>query len=98
MGELANWLPFIRNEKEPLENGWYCVKQPSSKAIATGITWAQAREDEQLFFAGWSDELDKVYHKYLTTSSLVGRLSVILSDLISKRFVLLFNTAMCVYV
>ena len=86
MGEVSSWLPFIRNEKEPLENGWYCVKQPGSKAIATGITWAQARKEEQAFFAGWSEELDAVYHKYLTTSNLVERLSLILSDLISKRF------------
>ncbi|PPQ91265.1 hypothetical protein CVT25_006382 [Psilocybe cyanescens] len=26
-GEEVNWLPFNRNEKEPLENGWFCVKQ-----------------------------------------------------------------------
>ena len=96
MGEVANWLPFIRNEKEPLENGWYCVKQPSSKAIAMGITWAQARDEEEEFFDGWSDELDAVYHKYLTTSSLVERLSLILSDLISKRFVFLVNAAIYV--
>ena len=83
---MANWLPFIRNEKEPLQNGWYCVKQPGSKAIELGITWAQARKEEETFFAGWSEELDAVYYKYLTTSSLVERLSLILSDLISKRF------------
>lgn len=87
MGEITNWLPFIRNEKEPLQNGWYCVKQPSSKEITMGITWAQAREEEKIFFAGWSDELDAVYNKYLTTSNLVERLSLILSDLISKRFI-----------
>ena len=85
-GEVANWLPFIRNEKEPLKNGWYCVKQPGSKAIKLGITWAQARKEEENFFAGWSKELDAVYHKHLTTTSLVERLSLILSDLISKRY------------
>ena len=90
-GEVANWLPFIRNEKEPLENGWYCVKQPGSEAIKRGITWAQARKEEEQFFAGWSDRLDPVYMKYLTTSNLVERLSLILSDLISKRFASVFH-------
>ena len=66
-GEEANWIPFIRNEKETLENNWYCVKQPSSSDIKLGITWSQARQREQDFFAmtpPWS-ELDAVYQKYL---------------------------------
>lgn len=88
-GEEANWLPFIRNEKETLENNWYCVKQPSSSDIKSGITWAQARQREAEFFAmtaPWS-ELDAIHQKYLKTSNLVDRLSSILSDLISKRSV-----------
>jgi hypothetical protein len=87
-GETGNWLSFIRNEKEHLTNGWYAVKQPGSQAIEKGITWAEAREQEDRFFAsesGWTD-LDPIYHKYLRTSKLVARLSEILSDLISKRF------------
>ena len=87
-GETGNWLSFIRNEKEHLTNGWYAVKQPGSQAIEKGITWAEAREQEDTFFAsesGWCD-LDPIYHKYLRTSNLVARLSEILSDLISKRF------------
>ncbi|KAF8161524.1 P-loop containing nucleoside triphosphate hydrolase protein [Crassisporium funariophilum] len=86
-GEENNWLPFIRNEKEPLENNWYCVKQPSSNDIKNNITWAQARQREDEFFsmtAPWS-ELDAMYQKYLRTANLVERLSSILSDLISKR-------------
>ena len=88
-GEEANWVAFIRNEKETLENNWYCVKQPSSSDLKQGITWAQARQGERDFFAmtpPWS-ELDAVYQKYLKTSNLVDRLSSILSDLISKRSV-----------
>ncbi|KAG5651890.1 hypothetical protein H0H81_007047 [Sphagnurus paluster] len=86
-GEEPNWISLIRNEKEPLENGWYCVKQPSSAQINAGITWAGARKSETEFFAStasWS-ELDSIYHKYLGTGNLVERLSTILSDLISKR-------------
>lgn len=87
VGEEANWLPFIRNEKEPLENNWYCVKQPSSNDIKQKITWSEARQREDEYFsmtAPWSD-LDTMYQKYLRTSNLVERLSSILSDLISKR-------------
>ncbi|KAF8959975.1 P-loop containing nucleoside triphosphate hydrolase protein [Flammula alnicola] len=72
----SNWLPFIRNEKESLENNWFCVKQPSSNDLKSNITWAQAR--------AWCD-LEGIYQKYLRTSNLVERLSSVLSDLISKR-------------
>lgn len=88
-GEETNWLPYIRNEKESLENNWYCVKQPSSSDIKQRITWMEARRRENEFFSmtpPWS-ELDAIYQKYLRTSNLVERLSLILSDLISKRFV-----------
>ncbi|KNZ72243.1 Interferon-induced GTP-binding protein Mx [Termitomyces sp. J132] len=86
-GEEQNWMGILRNEKEPLENGWYCVKQPSSAEIAAGVTWERARKNEDEFFAStavWSD-LDEMYKKYLRTKNLVERLSALLSDLISKR-------------
>ncbi|KAG5642230.1 hypothetical protein DXG03_003375 [Asterophora parasitica] len=86
-GEEHNWVSLIRNEKESLDNGWYCVKQPGSDQINKGMTWAQARKSEDEFFhstPAWS-ELDLVYHKYMRTGNLVDRLSSILSDLISKR-------------
>ena len=47
-----------------------------------GITWAQACNKEEIFFAMWSDKLDVVYYKYLMMLCLVERLSLILSDLI----------------
>jgi hypothetical protein len=91
-GEEDRWISFIRNEREPLENNWYSVKQPNSKTIQEGVTWSQAREQERAFFSQtspWSD-LDGVYQGYLGTGNLVNRLSLILSDLIAKRFVLFF--------
>src|SRR6266446_10097078 len=33
IGEITNCLPFIRNEKEPLENGWYCVANVESVKV-----------------------------------------------------------------
>ncbi|KAJ7159212.1 P-loop containing nucleoside triphosphate hydrolase protein [Mycena crocata] len=86
-GDEESWLPLIRNEQEALENNWYCVKQPSSQDIKEGVTWAEARAAENNFFSltpPWS-KIDPIYQKYLRTSNLVGRLSSILSDLISKR-------------
>ncbi|KAJ3503458.1 hypothetical protein NLJ89_g8422 [Agrocybe chaxingu] len=93
IGEESNWLPFIRNEKETLENNWFCVKQPSSNDLKTSMTWAQARQKEDQFFASTSPwcELDGMYQKYLRTSNLVERLSLVLSDLISKRLPGIYN-------
>jgi hypothetical protein len=91
VGEEHDWLPFIKNEKEALENNWYCVKQPSSNDLKNKWSWEEARRRENDFFAStapWS-ELEAMYQKYLRTSPLVERLSSILSDLIAKRCVLL---------
>ncbi|KAH9485775.1 Interferon-induced GTP-binding protein Mx2 [Psilocybe cubensis] len=92
-GEESNWIPFIRNEKEPLENGWFCVKQPSSHELKQITTWADVRQKENEFFsaaAPWN-ELDALYQKHLRTVNLVNRLSSVLSDLIAKRLPEIFN-------
>ncbi|KAJ7813927.1 P-loop containing nucleoside triphosphate hydrolase protein [Mycena olivaceomarginata] len=55
--------------------------------LKQGVTWEEARARENDFFTltpPWSG-LDPMYQKYLRTSNLIGRLSSILSDLISKR-------------
>ncbi|KAK0224243.1 P-loop containing nucleoside triphosphate hydrolase protein [Armillaria fumosa] len=86
-GDEDRWIAFIRNEREPLENNWYCVKQPSSVELGQRITWQQAREKERNWFrttAPWKD-LETFYKGYLQTANLVARLSSILSDLIAKR-------------
>ncbi|KAF9258360.1 hypothetical protein L218DRAFT_964522 [Marasmius fiardii PR-910] len=86
-GDENAWLGFIRGEEQPLHNHWFCVKQPSTSELQRGITWDEARKREDDFFSTttpWS-ELDPMYQKYLRTSNLVDRLSIILSDLISKR-------------
>jgi Dynamin central region len=87
IGDEDSWLSLIRNEKEALENNWYCVKQPGPHDLKQGITWTEARKREDEFFSTkqpWN-ELDGMYQKYLRTGNLVDRLSSILSDLISKR-------------
>jgi len=86
-GEEDRWLRFIRNEAEPLLNGWYCVKQPNSKALAQGISWAGARAQENEYFSMTQpfSSLDASYQKYLRTTNLMERLSAVLSELIAKR-------------
>ena len=91
-GDENSWTALIRNEKEPLENGWFCVKQPDSNALKHGITWKDARKKEEAFFAHnhpWSS-LERSYQRNLGTSNLTDRLSNILSDLIAKRSALSF--------
>ncbi|TFK66013.1 hypothetical protein BDN72DRAFT_772573 [Pluteus cervinus] len=86
-GEEERWIRFIKNMQEPLKHNWFCVKQPSSQELKEGVTWTGARERENRFFStqrSWS-ELDAIYKRYLGTANLVGRLSLILSDLIETR-------------
>ncbi|KIM86047.1 hypothetical protein PILCRDRAFT_5119 [Piloderma croceum F 1598] len=86
-GEEDRWLRFIRNESEALQNGWYCVKQPNSKLLSEGVSWMEARTQENDYFsmtAPWSS-LESIYQNHLRTSNLTERLSIILSELISKR-------------
>ncbi|KAH8088967.1 P-loop containing nucleoside triphosphate hydrolase protein [Cristinia sonorae] len=87
IGEEENWIRFIKNDYEALENGWYSVKQPDSRALKAGISWSDAREKEREFFtltSPWS-ELDFVYQRQLGTGNLTERLSDVLSELIAKR-------------
>jgi hypothetical protein len=87
-GEENRWLKFIRNEQEPLLNHWYCVKQPGSQTLQNGISWAEARSQENDFFAltqPWST-VEPQYQKFMRTGNLTERLSTILSELIAKRW------------
>ncbi|KAI9063947.1 hypothetical protein FKP32DRAFT_1603293 [Trametes sanguinea] len=86
-GEEDSWLRYIRNQDEPLTHGWFCVKQPDSRAIAAGITWSEARQAEREFFqtvAPWN-RLDLEHQNRLGTQKLVERLSDVLSEEVSQR-------------
>lgn len=88
-GEAGSWTSFVKNEREALEHNWFCVKQPSPEQLKLGITWVEARNSENVWFsttAPWC-ELEGRYQKYLRTSNLVAKLSIVLSDLIAKRSV-----------
>ncbi|KAF9783798.1 P-loop containing nucleoside triphosphate hydrolase protein [Thelephora terrestris] len=86
-GEEEAWLRFIRNEGEPLVNGWFTVKQPGSSEIKTGVTWAEARAQENHFFTTttpWSSA-ETFCQRRFGTRNLTESLSKILSDLIKQR-------------
>ncbi|KAI5117952.1 hypothetical protein M0805_004717 [Coniferiporia weirii] len=83
-GEEQRWIKCLRNESQPLELGWFCVKQPDPAQLKQGITWKEAREREREFFSSrepWCD----LSPRNLGTPQLVARLSDTLSDLIAKR-------------
>jgi hypothetical protein len=95
LGDEDDWIRFIKNDREPLVNGWYAVKQPNSKMLRAGITWADAREDENQFFtttSPWAG-LNADCQSRLRTRNLIDCLSRILSELIAKRF--LFSIILC---
>ncbi|KAF7977729.1 hypothetical protein HWV62_2796 [Athelia sp. TMB] len=86
-GEEDRWLKYIRNDSEALDNGWFCVKQPSSKSLSAGISWKEARGEENEWFSltePWMS-LESNCQSHLRTENLTERLSVILSELIAKR-------------
>ncbi|KAI0692158.1 P-loop containing nucleoside triphosphate hydrolase protein [Cytidiella melzeri] len=86
-GDHERWIRFVKNEMQPLENGWFSVKQPDTQAVQEGITWEEARVQEETFFAQvapWAG-LDAGIRHQLGTSNLTERLSFILSALIAKR-------------
>ena len=85
-GEEDRWLQFIRDEAEPLDNGWFAVKQPGTKDLKGGITWEEARRQEREFFStapAWP--LESEYRHRFGTDNLSESLSKILSDLIKRR-------------
>ena len=88
VGKEHRWLKIICNKAEHLVNNWYCVRQPSSESILKGITWKQACNQENKYFSTMQPwhSLESQYQIYLRTSSLTERLSIILSELVAKRW------------
>lgn len=87
VGTEDSWIRRLKNQDDPLAHGWFSVKQPDSRAIADGITYEAARDEEKQYFsntAPWST-LDFEHRSRLGTSRLVERLSDVLTDCISLR-------------
>ena len=88
-GEEEYWLRFIRNDAEPLSNGWFTVRQPATKDLKGGITWEEARDQERVFFTSnlpWSSA-ETYCQKRFGTQNLTESLNKILSYLIKRRCV-----------
>ena len=81
------WTRYIRNEEEPLRHNWYCVKQPNAFEMERGITWEDARFNEEHFFQKvepW-ESIESTHRLYLTSKNLVRKMNLVLSDLAMKR-------------
>ena len=86
-GEEENWIKLIKNERAPLVNGWFCVKQPSSMELKEeGLTFEEARRRGEAYFenAPWST-IDPHHRKKLGTQALTRKLHEYLVTLISTR-------------
>ena len=81
------WLKILRNERNALSKGWFCVKQPSPSELEEKLSWSEARQREYEFFSTqspWASQSIGV-RQHFGTARLTTRLSEILSDLIQNR-------------
>jgi Dynamin central region len=88
-GEQSSWLRLLKNEQERFKHGWHCVKQSDQHQLDSGITWAEGRKNEAIFFettAPWSS-LDESVRSRLGTQFLTEALGGILFELICNRYV-----------
>ncbi|KAG8898578.1 hypothetical protein FRB99_007344 [Tulasnella sp. 403] len=86
-GGTSRWLRMLRNEENPLKNGWYCVKQPDMIQLQSGISWEDARESERSFFQDtppWST-LERRHRQRLGSEPLAENLGVVLSNLAARK-------------
>lgn len=87
-GEEDRWIKLIKNESAHLDNGWYCVKQPSSMELQEkGLTFKEARRRGEAYFKNppWST-LELKHRNQLGTEALTKKLHDYLMAVISKRF------------
>ncbi|KIO22290.1 hypothetical protein M407DRAFT_216692, partial [Tulasnella calospora MUT 4182] len=86
-GDEDRWLKILRGEELVLRNGWYCVKQRGPKELESGVTWEDAKTQEQTFFtteAPWCDLGDSLSGR-VGSEALSSELGRILSKLVSRE-------------
>ncbi|KAL5504501.1 hypothetical protein ACEPAH_7162 [Sanghuangporus vaninii] len=86
-GDEDRWVKLVKNEEEQLDLGWFCVKQPDSKQVASGITLENVQTLEDDFFESvepWRS-LPFSARSRLGARPLVERLSQMLAELIAHR-------------
>ncbi|KAF8323490.1 P-loop containing nucleoside triphosphate hydrolase protein, partial [Cantharellus anzutake] len=84
-GNESSWFSLLRNEKEPLEHEWFCVRLPGPEDPPDRINRAKAQEKEELFFGQppWTYMHD--VRSRLSVDNLTERLGDVLSDAIAKE-------------
>jgi hypothetical protein len=80
-------MRLIKNESSVLQNGWYCVKQPSTMELERGLTFQDARRRGEDYFNSkpWTT-LETMYRRRLGTHAVTRKLNEYLMTVISKRF------------
>ncbi|KAG8988902.1 hypothetical protein FRB94_010068 [Tulasnella sp. JGI-2019a] len=86
-GGQEKWVRILRNQDNPLPNGWFCVKQPDLPQLRSGISWENAKAAEAVFFeetSPWS-QLDPEIRERLGSAALAEQLGKILSELVAQK-------------
>lgn len=86
-GDEDRWLTILRGEELVLRNGWFCVKQRGPKELESGVSWEEAKAQEQTFFATetpWCDLGDSLSGQ-VGSEALSSKLGRILSELVSRE-------------
>lgn len=86
-GTASKWLDILTGNKNPLPNGWFCVKQRSFEELHQGISWLDARTLERQFFAShepWNS-LEDPHRGRLGSEALADCLGSMLADLVSQK-------------
>jgi hypothetical protein len=87
VGEHDRWVKLLESKEEQFKHGWHCVKQSDQNQLREGVTWEQARKNEETFFKDttpWST-LSEAHRHRLGTPFLTQALGSILFDLIRQR-------------
>ncbi|KAJ1300015.1 hypothetical protein OPQ81_011849 [Rhizoctonia solani] len=86
-GQEDQWIPLIAGERNPLTNGWYCVKQLSPRDREAGLSWEEARAQESEYFEtapAWSAIREQLKSN-VGSKNLAVKLGEVLSNEIKKR-------------
>ncbi|KAG8994200.1 hypothetical protein FRB90_000508, partial [Tulasnella sp. 427] len=78
---------ILQGEELVLKNGWYCVKQRGPKELESGVSWEDAKAQENAFFSTetpWCNLGDSISGR-VGSEALSSKLGRILSELVSKE-------------
>ncbi|EMD31064.1 hypothetical protein CERSUDRAFT_60537 [Gelatoporia subvermispora B] len=78
------WLDVIKGRRHPLMHGYFCTRQPDDEERVEGITAAEARAAENLFFASTHPWLTSARRDHFGTKNLVANLSKHLTQIIDE--------------